>query len=564
MNFEGFQDLIRRVATEWYKLAKKDIIEMEMVDAYLEENPFTAKQTPENEIAYERLMDVRMKLYELSYEIDKNHDSYMEFMQQCLDSPDLLDRVTEGLTNQEKHLINLELLIMEQVADWEVGTGRTDQESNWTKSKKMVVSLPDGKTRTIGISQEFECRYWFSICPVSHKIGNLKMCGGCKQVGYLGKDEQKEDWPNHKNLCKILQSVIGKGLSSQQMVTYLTQKLGRPLNQFELDLTNFPRVCAVCQSDKHDVLKNCKSCFCVAFCPSHFEEGKSKHEEFCELLKIAAEDYKNEKTLGHQVQHYVPKTRTKYDDLPDNIEVFFSKDVSELVSNKLPGYQESELRYLTFLYTCPLSILYGIEKSGLKGGVSVKDVEELTIHLAGVRIAEMRHFTGWEIFCHRLPKLLKLTLVFIGDECPTGQFPKDFTYKSKDVQQDRSKDLTIRYVLFPKFYQDYAKLSTFIKPDVVAALDCGFKFYPSWLKALPLMLQEEGVPLIFTEFNQQDTEDNLELIRRNVDGTEVCFPPQRNPYSSLRPVRCSDKTGNYKPNSVIFTNDYICIVRRKL
>ena len=47
----------------------------------------------------------------------------------------------------------------------------------------------------------------------------------------------------------------------------------------------------------------------------------------------------------------------------------------------------------------------------------------------------MRHFIGWEIFCHRLPKLVKLTIVFIGDECPTGQFPKEFTYKSKDGQQ---------------------------------------------------------------------------------------------------------------------------------
>ena len=31
MNFEGFQDLIRRVADGWYKAAKKEIIEMEMV-----------------------------------------------------------------------------------------------------------------------------------------------------------------------------------------------------------------------------------------------------------------------------------------------------------------------------------------------------------------------------------------------------------------------------------------------------------------------------------------------------------------------------------------------------
>ena len=70
----------------------------------------------------------------------------------------------------------------------------------------MVVSLPDGKTKTIGISQDVTKRYWSGICPVSSKIGNLKMCGGCKMVGYVGKEEQKEDWPKHKPLCKILQS----------------------------------------------------------------------------------------------------------------------------------------------------------------------------------------------------------------------------------------------------------------------------------------------------------------------------------------------------------------------
>jgi hypothetical protein len=53
-----------------------------------------------------------------------------------------------------------------------------------------VVTLPDGKTKTIGISQGTQKRYWFGVCPVSSKIGNLKMCGGCKMVGYVGKEEQ--------------------------------------------------------------------------------------------------------------------------------------------------------------------------------------------------------------------------------------------------------------------------------------------------------------------------------------------------------------------------------------
>ena len=76
----------------------------------------------------------------------------------------------------------------------------------WTKSHRMVLSLPDGKTKTVAISQAVAKRYWFGICPVSSKIGNLKMCGGCKWVGYVGKEEQKEHWPTHKHLCKILKS----------------------------------------------------------------------------------------------------------------------------------------------------------------------------------------------------------------------------------------------------------------------------------------------------------------------------------------------------------------------
>jgi hypothetical protein len=66
---------------------------MDYVRSYLAESPFTAKQTPENELAYERLMDVRLKLVDLSYEIDRSHDAYMRFMQQTLNSPDLKNKI---------------------------------------------------------------------------------------------------------------------------------------------------------------------------------------------------------------------------------------------------------------------------------------------------------------------------------------------------------------------------------------------------------------------------------------------------------------------------------------
>jgi hypothetical protein len=51
-------------------------------------------------------------------------------------------------------------------------------------------------------------RSWFGLCPVSLKIGSLKMCSGCKLVGYFGKEEQKTDWPEHKAVCKAVGAVM--------------------------------------------------------------------------------------------------------------------------------------------------------------------------------------------------------------------------------------------------------------------------------------------------------------------------------------------------------------------
>ena len=116
------------------------------------------------------------------------------------------------------------------------------------------------------------------------------------------------------------------------------------------------------------------------------------------------EDYKHEKSLGHQVQKFVPNIETKSQPLPPSIENLFEKEVGKLVSNKLPGYQDSELRYLTFLYSCPLTVLFGAEQAGLVSG-PVEEAEELTIHLVGARTAEIRHLVGWEIIALRYNRL---------------------------------------------------------------------------------------------------------------------------------------------------------------
>ena len=57
----------------------------------------------------------------------------MEFMQQCLDKPDLMEKVVKPLSLEEKHLVHLELMIMEQVADWELDSGKNEYGSRMSK-----------------------------------------------------------------------------------------------------------------------------------------------------------------------------------------------------------------------------------------------------------------------------------------------------------------------------------------------------------------------------------------------------------------------------------------------
>ena len=76
------------------------------------------------------------------------------------------------------------------------------------------------------------------------------------------------------------------------------------------------------------------------------------------------------------------------------LKVFF------VVISNYQGYQDSELRYLTFLYTCPLTVLWGAEQAGLAHG-PVQEATSLTIHLVGARTAEIRHLVGWEIIALR-------------------------------------------------------------------------------------------------------------------------------------------------------------------
>ena len=78
----------------------------------------------------------------------------------------------------------------------------------------------------------------------------------------------------------------------------------------------------------------------------------------------------------------------------------------------------------------------------------------------------------------------------------------------------------IRYLFVQDTYDGYSKSTNtkkpyncgFIRPDIVAVLNCGFIFYSSWDISIPHLLEYPEVPLIFTEYYEEDCKLNLQKI----------------------------------------------------
>ncbi len=109
---------------------------------------------------------------------------------------------------------------------------------------------------------------------------------------------------------------------------------------------------------------------------------------------------------------------TAYQRLPPTIDAFFRDDLRQFFStgdDEKIGEDlfESELRYLTFRFSCQLTLLHGMERAKM---ARLEEREKLTVHVVGARAAESDDLTRWEVLVARLPKLKQLTVVLVGPE----------------------------------------------------------------------------------------------------------------------------------------------------
>ncbi|CAL4190581.1 unnamed protein product, partial [Meganyctiphanes norvegica] len=66
------------------------------------------------------------------------------------------------------------------------------------------------------ILQRQGTRYYLGICRCCHALTTpmhkLQRCQGCQLVAYCGRECQRNDWVNHKVLCKELPAKNGKSI----------------------------------------------------------------------------------------------------------------------------------------------------------------------------------------------------------------------------------------------------------------------------------------------------------------------------------------------------------------
>ena len=145
--------------------------------------------------------------------------------------------------------------------------------------------------------------------------------------------------------------------------------VARPLTQYESDILVHARICLVCHSGDQAKLQNCSQCHCVAYCSQECrEEDQELHQTVCQDLKNCIQDYALLSKNGHQLQCYLPPPHSKTSFLPEEFEEAFKIDnIEALMSDtSAEDYLASEIRYLTFQYTCPATVFHAAKVKGLK------------------------------------------------------------------------------------------------------------------------------------------------------------------------------------------------------
>jgi hypothetical protein len=215
--------------------------------------------------------------------------------------------------------------------------------------------------------------------------------------------------------------------------------------------------------------------------------------------------------------------------------------------------QSIEVALLSELLTCPLTLIYALEK------LKTSFKKNLVIHVVGAGAFECTFLQKWEVILHCLPQLSCVCIVFIGPEIEEGL---ETTCALCVNCQEKGRELRAHFQS-GKLYHQYATSETFLMPDVIAAYNCGLHEYEgtstdAWLPSIPFLVKFDQTPLILTSYtNDEAYKDVARILDCCKDGLTVYLKCAKNPFASKHPYR----DWGSDISDVFFQNNFITLVK---
>eukprot|EP00094_Tigriopus_californicus_P007565 TCALIF_07284-PA protein Name:"Similar to Mss51 Putative protein MSS51 homolog, mitochondrial (Mus musculus)" AED:0.14 eAED:0.19 QI:0/0/0/0.6/0.75/0.8/5/0/441 len=365
--------------------------------------------------------------------------------------------------------------------------------------------------------------YHWGSCMVCHTPATpsqpLKRCSRCHSMFYCSAAHQKAHWKQHKRLCSYLSSAadaVGSELFfAAGEATDTEDDPKRNWSTFKLNAAMMADI----------ILGDLEV----------WEKEMFLFPRACRVCHLA-----------HVAEMY---------------DCFNCLGMVEMTA--LPPTEQIRMRFLTDRLSGPMTLLYGMEKTSVRGGKTLPDVEELTIHIVGSNVVEMVGIIRWEYVLHQVPKCSRLHVIFIGPELAPEE-PEGIIEELGACAECQDMGREMNYEIRRSLYKDYCESHDYTLPDLVAVFNCGFHENESnpgqetWKDSLPFLIQHCSVPLIFTSYCQSEAAKDLESMQKTGKNFDTVLCKEINPFQSYRPFRDHECDMN---RDVFYTNQYLSIIK---
>lgn len=395
-------------------------------------------------------------------------------------------------------------------------------------------------------------------CYICRTTRNLKRCSRCHLISYCGSQHQREHWPKHKELCKIILTMMKerrvshlfenlRGADEEQWKNGRTlvlqeaiSRLQRPIRLEEKHMFLFPRACFVCRDSRQEFLKNCPGCPNASFCKDH--PSSSIHDKDCAFLtecqeaeaKMLSYSIKTLSTFIDSMAKGTPHQESST--LPISMEEYLDHIKTPV---KIP---ETMKTYLSLHFFKPLTIFGALQKINYLPG------SEMSIHVNDESVAfELSGY--WEVLLHFLPQLKLLKIVKLGYfiEC---------TKSLKLCNKCTSQKKKVVFEQLSDSYERYFKSGRFKKANI--AMFCHWSMMDNecrptnWLEKLEEIIRFTCPTIFVTKERYGGVLSDG--IRSNFSNKVAVVYHGKNEFKPLQQFR------EWENDRVSFVSDYLVIV----